>query len=247
MYRSLGLLLCVIGGFFLLSIPACEHDPFVVEPDPMDTMKVDTMFPIDTSMFCDPDTIYFQRDVLPIVLSSCGMELCHDAVTRQNGYEFTSYEKLITSGKIVPGNPMESDFYLMMIATAPGELMPPSPRGPISDTNIAVVRKWIEQGAKNLDCIGDSTCTLPSPVSFSQHVFPVIDKYCKGCHSGANPWAGLRLRNYSEVKAIADNSLLLGVINHDPGFPEMPRTIGKLDSCIIATITQWVNDGAPNN
>jgi hypothetical protein len=49
------------------------------------------------------------------------------------------------------------------------------------------------------------------------------------------------------VKAIADNTLLLGVINHEPGFPEMPRTIEKLDSCIIATITQWIDDGAPNN
>jgi hypothetical protein len=84
-------------------------------------------------------------------------------------------------------------------------------------------------------------------VSFAQHVFPVIDKYCKGCHSGANPWAGLRLRNYSEVKTVASNGLLLGVINHQNGFPQMPRNIGKLDSCIIATITEWVNDGAPNN
>jgi hypothetical protein len=247
MYRSFGLLVCALGGFFLLSIPACEHDPFVMEPDPNDTMKVDTMIPIDTSLFCHPDTIYFQRDVLPIVLSSCGMELCHDAVNRQNGYEFTSYEKIVTSDAVVPGKQMESAFYLMMIATAPGELMPPSPRGPISDTNITVIRRWIEQGAKNLYCIGDSTCTIPAPVSFSQDIFPVIDKYCKGCHSGANPWAGLRLRNYNEVKVIVDNTLLLGVINHEPGFPEMPKTYGKLDSCIIAMITQWVDNGAPYN
>lgn len=243
MFRQLGILCGIVAGLILCALPACEHDPFIIDPGPIDTMMV----PVDTSLFCDPDTIYFQRDVRPIILSSCGMALCHDAVTMQNGFQFTSYETVINSGKIEPFEPMESEFYLMMIATAPGELMPPAPRGPISDTNIAVIRKWIEQGALNLDCVGDTVCTIPSPVSFSKDVFPVVDKYCTGCHSGANPWAGLRLQTYDHVRTVAQNGLLLGVINHDQGFPQMPKTIGKLDSCIIATITQWVEDGAPNN
>jgi hypothetical protein len=110
-----------------------------------------------------------------------------------------------------------------------------------------VIRKWIEQGARKNDCDADTMCVIPMTVSFAAHVFPVIDKYCKGCHSGANPWAGLRLQTYAHVKTVATNGLLVAVINHEPGFPQMPRNIGKLDSCTIATITQWVNDGAPNN
>jgi hypothetical protein len=207
-------------------------------------MPVDTL---DTLMMCHPDTIYFQKDVLPIVLSSCGMALCHDAVTKQAGLQYTSYQAIMGTGKVVPFDPMASQFYTQMIQTDLQLVMPPSPRGPISDTNIAVIRKWIEQGAKNQVCEMDTTCVVPDTVSFAAHVFPVIDKYCKGCHSGANPWAGLRLRNYNEVHIVATNGLLLGVINHESGFPQMPKTLGKLDSCIIATITQWVNDGAPNN
>lgn len=244
MYRQLGILCCVLGGFVLLCLPACDHDSLIVDPGPIDTMPVDTL---DSLMLCHPDTIYFEKDVLPIVLSSCGMQLCHDAVTKQAGLQYTSYETILATGKVVPFDPLASQFYTQMIQSDPQLVMPPSPRGPISDTNIAVIRRWIEQGAKNLTCIEDTTCTVPSPVSFAQHVFPVIDKYCKGCHSGANPWAGLRLRNYSEVKVIASNGLLLAVINHQQGFPQMPKTIEKLDSCIIATITQWVNEGAPNN
>ena len=241
MHRIFGILCCVIGAVVLMFLPSCEHDSLIVDPGPFDTI------PVDTHMVCHPDTIYFQRDVLPIVLSSCGMELCHDAVTKQLGLQYTSYATILATGKVVPFDPMASQFYTQMIETDPALVMPPSPRGPISDTNIAVIRKWITQGARNLTCIPDTICIVPAPVSFAQHVFPVIDKYCKGCHSGANPWAGLRLRNYSEVKTVASNGLLLGVINHQNGFPQMPRNIGKLDSCIIATITEWVNDGAPNN
>lgn len=244
MYRNLWVWILVFGSFVLISLPACEHDSLLVDPDPTDTMPVDTV-PVAT--FCHPDTIYFERDVLPIVLSSCGMALCHDAITKQEGLQYTSYETIIATGKVTPFEPMQSQFYTQMIQTDLTMVMPPSPRGPISDTNIVVIRKWIEQGAKNLKCEPDTTCTIPATVSFAQDVFPVIDKYCKGCHSGANPWAGLRLRNYSEVRPVATNGLLLAVINHQEGFPQMPMTIGKLDSCIIATITQWVNDGAPNN
>jgi hypothetical protein len=241
MMRDFWVYVFVVVVLVLMMLPACEHDSLIMDPGPIDTM------PVDTIRTCHPDTIYFERDVLPIVLSSCGMALCHDAVTKQEGLQYTSYQTIMETGKVVPFQPLQSQFYTQMTETNLSLVMPPSPRGPISDTNIAVIRKWIEQGALNLTCTGDTTCTVPATVSFAQDVFPVVDKYCKGCHSGANPWAGLRLRNYAEVKTIASNGLLLSVINHVPGFPQMPMTIGKLDSCTIVKITQWVDNGAPNN
>lgn len=230
-----------------LCMPACKHDPITGPVDPIDTMKMDTMIPPDTSMVCHPDTLYFRKDVLPIFRSSCGMALCHDAVTRTNGIELTSYETIIASGEIEPFDPEVSKIYELMAETDPSKVMPPSPRGPISDTNIAVVRRWIEQGALNLDCPDDTTCQITLPVRFSADVFPVLDKFCIGCHSGNNPWAGLFLRTYEEIKVVADNGDLLGVINHAAGFPKMPKDIEKLSPCIIDKITMWVNDGAPDN
>jgi hypothetical protein len=250
MFRKIGLLCGVVGGLILCALPACDHDMILVDPNPIDTMHVDTM-PSDTLRFCDPDTIYFEKDVLPIVLSSCGMALCHDAVTKKAGYQYTSYETIMATGRVVPFDLQASEFYQKMIVTViidDTDVMPPSPRGPISDTNISVIRRWIEQGAQDLVCMEDTVCTVPAPVSFAQDVFPVINKYCKGCHSGTHPWGDRYLRNYSDIKPIATpNGLLLSVINHEDGFPQMPNTLGKLDSCIIATITQWVNDGASNN
>ena len=170
MYHNLGMLCCVAGIFILMCLPACDHESLIMDPGPIDTM------PVDTLGICHPDTIYFVNDVLPIVLSSCGMALCHDAVTRQNDLQYTSYETILATGKVVPFDPMASQFYTKMIETDLQLVMPPSPRGPISDTNIGVIRKWIEQGAKNLGCDADTTCTIPDTVSFAMHIFPVIDK-----------------------------------------------------------------------
>ncbi|MDX1477172.1 MAG: c-type cytochrome domain-containing protein [Saprospiraceae bacterium] len=239
--------LLLVAFLMAVSVPACKHDPIFSPVDPVDTMKMDTMFPVDTSAVCHPDTLYFRKDVLPIFRSSCGMELCHDAGTRSGGIELTSYETIIASGKVDPFDPDGSKIYELMTETDLSEVMPPSPRGPISDNNIEVIRRWIEQGALNLACPDDTTCIIDEPVSFSTDVFPVIDKYCIGCHSGANPWAGLYLRSYAEIKLIADSGHLLGVINHAPGYPRMPKNIDKLSDCIIEKITLWVNDGAPNN
>ena len=134
-----------------------------------------------------------------------------------------------------------------MSAMTPEEVMPPSPRGPISDTNVLVIRRWIEQGALNLDCPDDTICVIDAPLSFKSDVFPVIDKYCKGCHSGAHPWADLFLRDYEEVKVVSDNGKLVGVIGHDTGFPPMPNNQDKLSQCDIDKIKMWVEEGALNN
>ena len=230
---------------FALTTQSCTSDPFIIEP--VDPMDMDTIMPPDTSLVCHPDTIYFRKDVLPIVLSSCGMGFCHDSESMKGGVQITSYGTLIASGIVEPFNPDSSRMYIRMSGMTPPEVMPPSPRGPISDTNILVIRRWIEQGAFNLDCPDDTTCVIDKPLSFKSDVFPVIDKYCKGCHSGKNPWADLFLRDYEEVKVVADNGKLVGVISHDIGFPQMPKDQSQLLQCDIDKIRMWVEEGALNN
>ena len=235
----------VVGLLYALTTPSCTHEPFIV--DPIDTMVIDTMIPPDTSTVCHPDSIYFRKDILPIILSSCGMGLCHDSETKQGGVEITSYGTLIASEIVTPFDPEGSRMYIRMAGMTAPLVMPPSPRGPISDTNILLIRQWIEQGALNLDCPDDTTCVLDMPISFVSDVFPIIDKYCKGCHSGNNPWAGLFLRDYTEVKVVADDGRLVGVISHAAGFPQMPNDQERLLQCDIDRIVKWVEEGALNN
>lgn len=232
--RLLFILSCCIALF-----SACDNE--VIMPDP------DVGPPPDTVYMCSPDTLYFQREVLPVFRSSCGFDLCHDAATQSGGIVLENYESILASGYIVPGDPDASLIYQKITVQGVVGLMPPSPRGPLSDTNIEIIRKWIEQGAQNLLCVPDTTCTIPPAVSFTQHVWPVIDRYCEGCHSGANPFGSIFLRNYEDVRDRALSGQILAVIMHEPGVPAMPENLPQLDSCMIGTIASWVNAGAPNN
>src|SRR6202012_1376330 len=50
---------------------------------------------------------------------------------------------------LVPGRPMESDLYVRMIAHEPGKKMPPAKANKtVSPKELAVIKTWIEQGAK---------------------------------------------------------------------------------------------------
>jgi hypothetical protein len=57
----------------------------------------------------------------------------------------------------------------------------------------------------------------------------------------------LFLRDYDEIKVVADNGKLVGGITPDSGFVAMPWNIDRLLQCDIDKITMWVDSGAPNN
>lgn len=219
---------------------ACVHEPLVnpdpdPDPDPTDTTAQNT---------CDPDTVYFQRDLLPIIVSNCAKSGCHDPITREEGYDFSTYASIMASGQVKPGRALDSDFYESIIDTNPDDVMPPPPSAPLTAEQKAIVEKWIRQGAKNLTCKETAPCDT-SAVTFAAVVRPILQTNCVGCHSGTGS-GGVLLDTYDAVAAYAGNGSLLGSINHDPSFTAMPQG-RKLPGCDIAKIRIWVNAGFPNN
>ena len=193
---------------------------------------------------CDPDTVYFEADLLPILLSTCARPGCHD-VTAQDGVRLDSYEAVMASNVVVPGDPLESEMYENIIETDPDKRMPPPPNDPMPTENIQLVYKWISQGAQNLFCEADCDTTN---VTFSGVIWPeIIQKSCTGCHSGASPNGGVSLENYEDVVAVAQSGQLLGVIEHQAGYPPMPQNGPQLSDCKITQIRKWIDDGTPNN
>ena len=51
----------------------------------------------------------FTRDILPVLNSKCGIAGCHDPITHEEGYVFTSYTT--TMEAVNPGNPSNSKLY----------------------------------------------------------------------------------------------------------------------------------------
>jgi len=121
--------------------------------------------------------------------------------------------------------------------------MPPPPAPGFSSEQLALIAKWIGQGAKNNSCIECDTTN----VTYSTHIKPLIRDNCFGCHNGPGAGGGIGLAIYDEVKAIADNGKFIGVISHLQGYSPMPKNGSRLSDCQINMVSIWINQGAPDN
>lgn len=89
-----------------------------------------------------------------------------------------------------------------------------------------------------------------SNVTFSVSVKGVLNSNsCLGCHSNAtaSAGAGIKLEDYADVKASADNGKLLGSVLHQSGYSPMPKNGGSLSACDIAILKKWITSQTPNN
>ena len=100
-----------------------------------------------------PDRIDFNRDIRPILSNRCYG--CHgpDAAKREAGLQLDTHEKATAAAEsgsiaIVPGKPRESELMARVSATDPDVVMPPPRAGnPLSPREVAILDRWIEQGA----------------------------------------------------------------------------------------------------
>lgn len=221
---------------------SCKHDPFPAPPGGIgnDTIKN----PTDTTNLgkpCDPDTVYYLRDIQPILTESCAISGCHDAATRQKGVQLTDYDNVLSTGDIRPFRPDNSDLYEHITDSDPDKRMPPPPLAPLSSSEIALIAKWINQGALNLDCDECDTLSL----TYDNQIKNIFNT-CTGCHGATNPSSGLSLTTYQEVKdaLVGPYDLILRINGGNASNPQMPQG-GMLSPCNIKKIETWYNNGMP--
>jgi len=190
---------------------------------------------------CPDGIISFKYEILPLIVSNCASEGCHDAVSREEGVVLDSYTNIMKEVK--PGKPSGSKLYKYLLK-GDDDVMPPPPLPPLSAEQIELVKNWILQGAQQTTC-GDA-CT-PEAASFAANVYPTLQQFCIGCHNDNNLQGNVNLKDYSHIKQYVDNGKLLGSITHQAGFSPMPPAGNKLSDCRIAQITNWINAGAQND
>jgi WD40 repeat protein len=100
-----------------------------------------------------PAEVSYYRDVRPIFQQHC--QGCHQPARPQGSYVMTSHADLLKKGEtdkpgLVPGKPDESELYTQLLPREGGKrpLMPKN-APPLPDRDIALIRKWIEQGGKD--------------------------------------------------------------------------------------------------
>ena len=224
----------LLTGLFLTV--RCTHEPLnPIDPNPIDSTGLGGN--------CDPDTVYFQQEVLPLIVSSCAMSGCHDAASAQDGVVLTSYSTIMNTGDVKAGQPNNSELYEVLIETDPDKIMPPPPAS-LTAAQIQLIKTWIKQGARNNSC--EYGCDTTS-YTFSGTIQPMLQNFCVGCHAGASASAYVQLDSHAGVVAATGNNRLLGAVKHQSGFAAMPPNGNALTDCQIQQLEKWIAAGAPNN
>jgi len=214
-------------------LPACTHE--TTHPNTgSNTPTVSTT--------CSADTVYFVNEILPLIISNCAMSGCHDAATRAEGVQLTSYTTI--TKYVRAGSASRSKLYEVITDQNPGDRMPPPPRSPLSAAQISKIQKWIDQGAKNNSCASNCDANV---FTYSGSIKPLLDNKCVGCHSATSPGGNINLSTYTAVRPVALNGKLYGSVAHQTGFSPMPKNGAKLLDCEINQIQRWISAGSLNN
>ena len=236
-----------IIGLVVLAIVAvqCVHQPIPPIDDGTGNGGNDTT---TSNKPCDPDTAYFQNDVLPLLVSSCAVSGCHDVASAQDGVILTTFDYIKSTAEVRAGNPGDSKLYEVLLETDPDKVMPPPNSGiTLTQEQKNLIYTWIAQGARNNSCDPNSGGCDTVNVSFAADVSPVIVNKCRGCHNNTLQSGGVNLQGHANVQIYALNGRLYGSISHAAGYKAMPQSQPKMDDCTIAIIKKWIDDGAPNN
>lgn len=211
---------------------SCKHEiPVNTAIDPTDTTGGTT------------GAVCFESDVLPIFQSYCAKAGCHDAGSREEGYQLDTYANIVSKG-IRSGNAANSKVYEVLVKSG-NDRMPQPPENPLSSTQINIIARWINEGARNT--VNCSSACDSTQFTYTARVKPILQTHCLGCHSGAAASGGyVPLDTYDGVKEQALFGALFSSINHSGANP-MPQNGAKLSDCKIAVIRKWIEAGAPNN
>ncbi|MEQ2008131.1 MAG: c-type cytochrome domain-containing protein [Limisphaerales bacterium] len=97
-----------------------------------------------------PGDISFTKDIAPILAKKC--VTCHGPEKAKGNYQLHNFETLMKPGaskttSVTPGQPAMSELFRLLVTTDADDRMPQKD-DPLPKTQIALIEKWIQQGAK---------------------------------------------------------------------------------------------------
>ena len=235
--------LAVFGSLaFVMLIGSCKHEPFDLQPSPVNSGPSTFTPPPDTAteVTCDPDTVYFEQTVLPLMISYCASTGCHNAASHAEGVRLYDYAHI--HQYVSPGNPSGNSSELIHVIN---QNMPPYNHPQLTSTQINDLMTWISQGALNNSC--EPTACDTTNVTYSGTIAPLMMSMCTGCHGSTNPDGGLNLTSYNVMNIIAMDGRLAGTIQHQNFYYAMPPVGSGLSPCHIQQVLTWIQHGAPND
>lgn len=225
---------------FISLLAACKHEtqdkPTTTSTTSSTATTATTSSTATTSTTNNPnDSVCFNTAIQPLFNSSCAYAGCHDAITRADGYNFTNYTNI--RNQITPFDVNNGKIMRAVKSTNPSNRMPPG--APLSTSQIQLLEKWIQQGARNTQCNNTNCDTLN--ITYNTHIAPIIQTQCASCHASQSPLLG----NFTQVKEAVQNGRVMGSIKHESTFSAMPKNLPKLNPCNIRKFELWIFNNYP--
>ena len=225
-----------------IGLVCCQHDIITIST----IASKDTVFvvtpPIAPGGGTPPavsDTVCFNTEVLPLYVSYCASSGCHDVTSHREGVITTSYGYIMNG--IRPKNVNGSPYYTII-----GNGMPPRSHAQLTNTQVAVIKKWIDQGALNTNCTNVCDTTV---YTYSGAIQSILTNNCAGCHGTSPGSANIYIGTYASAKAYisANKSIFNNAVNYSTSIAASKRMppAGKLVDCKLLQIQKWINNGYP--
>ncbi|MCC6153271.1 MAG: hypothetical protein IT367_05905, partial [Candidatus Hydrogenedentes bacterium] len=211
----------------------------------------------------------FNKEIAPILAASCVK--CHGPERQKAKLRLDSPEA-ITAGSengpvLVAGKPGESTLCKLISLPADHPDRMPVNSDPLKPEQVALIAKWIEQGAVMLAAEGaPADAPAPAPttepaaatgnVDFAKDIYPIFVATCVKCHGAEKQKGELRLDTLDGIKAGGENgvifvagkpgeSSLCVLISKPKGDPDiMPANGDPLTPEQIALVAKWIEQGA---
>jgi hypothetical protein len=111
--------------------------------------KPTTVQPIKVVTLDRKEPVLYEKDIEPILAAKCSF--CHSGNVKEGKLDMGSYDSLMKGGKrgaaIVPGKSAESRI-VKLAGKTERPTMPPKSEEPLTPEELALLRLWIDQGAK---------------------------------------------------------------------------------------------------
>jgi hypothetical protein len=84
-------------------------------------------------------------------------------------------------------------------------------------------------------------------VTWENPIREILATHCVQCHNEDLNYNGVRHDVYELELIVVNDGRLNGVVNHLPGYPQMPYQRPQLPECELLLINIWLERGAPEN
>jgi WD40 repeat protein len=105
--------------------------------------------PIEEIKIDHPDPVIYEKEIEPIFANKC--MYCHAGNVTEGKFDMGTYEKLLKGGKrsaaITAGDSSKSNLYIFSSKKSK-PFMPPKNEEPLTPKELALIKLWIDQGAK---------------------------------------------------------------------------------------------------